>query len=77
VITPVAATVPEFVAVNDKILPVPDDASPIEELLFIHVYVVPATVPVNDTAVALAPLHTVLVSRTATVGVGFTVILKL
>jgi hypothetical protein len=43
VIVEVIGLVPEFNAVNDGIIPLPFAASPIDVLLFVHEYVVPAT----------------------------------
>ena len=59
VIVAVTAAVPGLVAVNDAILPVPDEARPILDVLFVHVYVVPNTAPANVTAAVETPLHKV------------------
>jgi hypothetical protein len=58
-IVAVTATEPLFKAVKDGMLPTPVFARPIEELLFVQVYVVPATAPVKFSAVIAAPLQTV------------------
>ena len=58
VIVAVTGDVPVFTAVNAVILPVPLAINPIEGVLFVHKYVVPATAPPNVTAVVLSALHT-------------------
>ena len=58
VIVAVTGDVPVFTAVNAAILPVPLANNPIEGVLFVHKYVVPATVPPKVTAVVFPPLHT-------------------
>jgi hypothetical protein len=68
-----AGVVPVFVAVNEPILPVPDEASPIEVFVFVQLYVVPLTAPVNVTVAVLPPLHTVWSDDALIVGVGLTV----
>ena len=68
-----AAVVPVFVAVNEPILPVPDDARPIDVFVFVQLYVVPLTAPENVTAAVLPPLHTVWSDDALIVGVGLTV----
>ena len=64
-------------AVNDAILPVPFAARPIDVLLLVHEYTVPAALPENTTAVVGEPLHTVWFATALTVGAGFTVIVKI
>ena len=64
-----------LIAVNAAILPVPLAARPIEVLLFVQLYTVPATVPVKLTEV-VAPLQTIWFAGVFTTGVGFTVIVK-
>jgi len=66
-----------FVATKDGMFPEPLAASPIEVLLFVQLYVVPVTPPVNVTSVVEAPLHTAGSAITFVVGVGLTVIVKL
>ena len=57
VIVAVTGDVPVLMAVNAAILPVPLANNPIEGVLFVHKYVVPATAPPNVTAVVASPLH--------------------
>ena len=75
-IVAVSDVVPAFVAVKLAISPVPLAAKPIEVLSFVQLYVVPVTVPLNVTAVVDALLHKVSSDGSSTVGVGFTVIVK-
>jgi hypothetical protein len=49
----------ELIAVNDVMLPVPLAARPIEGVLLVQLYVVPATVPVKFTAVVAVLLQTI------------------
>ena len=72
----VIGVVPVLVAVKAGTLPVPLAAKPIAVLLLVQLKVVPATAPVNVVAVVLAPLHTTWLAGWFTVGVGFTVIVK-
>jgi hypothetical protein len=67
---------PLFTALNEAILPDPEAANPMAVALFVQLNTVPATVPVNDTAVVGDPLHTTWFASAATVGVGFTVIVN-
>ena len=55
----VTGVVPVFVAVNAPIVPVPEAANPIDVLLFVQLYVVPLTAPLNVTVEVVAPLHSV------------------
>jgi hypothetical protein len=57
-------------------LPVPDADRPIDVFEFVQLYVVPLTAPEKVTAAVVAPLHNVWSAAAATVGVGFTVIVK-
>ena len=66
-----------MMAVNDGMVPVPLAPSPMDRLLLVQLYTVPATGPVNVTAVVAAPLHTVWLATVFTDGVGFTVMVKL
>ncbi len=75
-IVAVAAVVPEFVAVNETMLPVPDADRPIAVFELVQLYVVPLTAPEKVTAAVVAPLHNVWSAAAATVGVGFTVIVN-
>jgi predicted membrane protein len=78
VIVATTGAAPLLVAVKEAILPVPEAARPIEVVLLVQENTVPLTAPVNVSAVVAAPLHTVWVPGEAlTVGVGFTVIVKL
>jgi len=65
---------PALLTVNTPMFPLPLPARPMLVLSFIHVY--PVAVPVNVTAVVLAPLHTVWFPAAPTDGVGFTVMLN-
>lgn len=58
-------------------VPIPDAPRPIVVLLLVHVNTVPAAAPVKVTAVVLLPAHTVWFATAFTVGVGFTVMVKL
>ena len=62
--------------VNEAILVLPEAARPIEVLSLVQLNVVPATVPAKFTAVVDAPLQSAWSAGSATVGVGFTVIVK-
>ena len=59
------------------ILPMPDAPNPILVLLLVQVYTVVGIDPVNTTAAVLVPAHTVWFATAFTVGVGFTVMVKL
>lgn len=72
----VCTTAVVLVAVKLAILPVPAAASPIEVLLFVQLYTVPATDPVKFTAAVAAPLHNTCGNTAFTVGTGFTVMVK-
>lgn len=63
-------------ALNGAIFPEPLAGKPIAGLLFVHVYVVPFTDPVNDIALVGAPLQKLRFAGCTTVGVGFTVIVN-
>jgi hypothetical protein len=76
VIVATTGVVPLFIAVKLAILPVPLAASPMEVLLLVQLYTVPAALPENTTAAVGAPLHTVWFAGAFTVGVGFTVIVN-
>ena len=73
----VTIDVPGLVAVNDAMLPEPDAARPIPGVVFVQLNVVPSTAPVKFTAAVGEPLHKVWLEGATTVGVGFTVIVKL
>lgn len=59
VMVAVMVDVPLLVAVKAGMSPVPDAARPMEGVLFVHAYVVPATAPVKTTAVVVDPLQRV------------------
>jgi hypothetical protein len=65
-----------FVAVKAAILPAPVPASPIDIVLLLHAKVVPVVVLLNVNALWVAPLQSVWLPGTITLGVGFTVIVK-
>jgi hypothetical protein len=58
VIVAITGAVPVLTAANEAIFPVPLTDNPIEGVLFVQRYVVPATVPPKVTAVVFPPLHT-------------------
>lgn len=66
-----------LVAVKAAILPVPLAARPIVVLLLVQLYTVPATGPVKFTAAVVAPLHNTCGATAFTLGIGFTVMVKL
>jgi hypothetical protein len=63
-------------AVNEGILPVPLAASPMEVVLFVQVYTVFATPPLNVTAADAVPLQRSWFAGWFTCVPGFTVIVK-
>jgi hypothetical protein len=65
-----------LVAVNEAMLPVPLAARPIAVLLLVQLYTVPVTAPLKVTADVDALLHTTSLLTAFTVGVGFTVYVK-
>jgi hypothetical protein len=70
VIVAVTGTSVALVATKDGILPIPLAPRPIEVVLFVHEYVVPATAPLNTTGAVDVPVHTVWFETGSTVGVG-------
>ncbi len=70
VMVDVTGEVPALVAVNEPMLPVPLAARPMEVLLLVQLYVVPATAPVKLTAAVAAPAHKVWLPTGFTVGMG-------
>lgn len=66
-----------FVAVNDGIFPLPLAAKPMEVLLFVQLNPVPLTAPVKFIALVIALLHKAWLAGCTTLGVGFTVMVKL
>ena len=65
-----------LVAVKLAILPVPVAANPTVVLVLVQLKTVPATVPVKFTGAVGEPLHNTWLPGCPTVGVGFTVIVK-
>jgi len=76
VIVPTTAVLPLFKAVKDAILPIPEEAKPIDGSEFVHVKVVPDTVPVKFTGLIAALLQTTWLATVVIVGVGFTVMVN-
>jgi hypothetical protein len=76
VIVAVTAVLPVLIAVNDGIVLVPLAPSPMDRLLLVQLYTVPATGPAIVTAVVFDPAHTVWLAIVVTDGVGFTVIVN-
>jgi hypothetical protein len=74
VIVAVTELVPIFTAVKDGCEPVPLAARPMVELEFTQLNVPPAGLLVNADKGTVAPLHTVMLAGTVTVGTGLTVI---
>ena len=65
-----------LIAVNDGISPLPLAAKPMEVLLLVQIKLVAATAPVKFIALVGAVLHIAWLAGWATLGVGFTVIVK-
>ena len=63
-------------AANEAILPVPLAARPMDGVLLVQLYTVPAVAPVKLIAVVEAPLQTTWLVTVFTVGTGFTVMVK-
>ena len=76
-ISPEIVSVVVFAAMNEGILPVPLAPRPIAVLLFVQLKLVPATVLVNVSVPVADPLHTRMLFGMFSLGVGFTVMLKL
>ena len=72
----ITATFDGFSAVNAGILPVPDAANPIDGVLLVQLYTVPATAPVNVTGAVGVLAHTTWLAGWFTVGVGLTVMVN-
>lgn len=70
------AALPEFVAVNDEILPVPLAARPMDVVLFVQLYEAPATEPVKAIGETTTLLHKTWLETLLTTGVGLTVIVN-
>ncbi len=76
--TPVNGTLPAFVAVKDEIpVPEPLTPKPIAGLVFVQLNTVPLTVLLKTTPVVAVPAHKVSSAMADSIGVGFTVIVKL
>jgi hypothetical protein len=73
-IVPVIEDVPEFVAVNDGVFPVPLATKPIAVFEFVHANVAPAGTLANAEAGTIAPLQNVIFVGGVKTGIGFTVI---
>lgn len=67
---------PLLIPMNDGIVLVPLAPNPIEVLLLLQLYTVPATGPAMVTAAVAVPLHTVWLAMAFTDGVGLTVIVN-
>lgn len=65
-----------FIAVNEGMLPLPLAANPMELVLLVQLYTVPATVPEKLMAAVVALLHTTWLDIAFTVGEGLTVIVN-
>ena len=65
-----------FVAVKDAILPDPAAARPMDGVLLVQLYIVPATAPLKLMAAVEAPLHNSWLLTALTVAVGLTVIVN-
>ena len=70
------AAFPLFTALNAAIFPAPVPGIPIEGILFVQLYVVFATDPLNVTAVVGKPLHTTWFAGAIILGVGLTKIVN-
>ena len=77
VMVAVIGVVPVFTALNDAMFPLPDAPNPMDGVLFAQAKDVPVTGPAKFMAAVGAPLHKVWFATAFTVGVGFTVIVKL
>jgi hypothetical protein len=76
VIFAAVATVPELIAVNEEMPPVPLDARPIDVLSLVQLYAVPLMAPLKPIEAVDDPLHTDWLDTVATVGVGLTLIVN-
>ena len=77
VMVAVTGVLPALMAINDGIVLAPLAPNPMDGLLLVQLYTVPATGPVMATAVVAAPAHTVWFAIVFTAGVGLTVMVKL
>ena len=55
----ITGVVPVLIVAKEAMFPVPLAASPIDVVLFVQLYVVPVTDPLNVTVAVLEPLHKV------------------
>ena len=69
----VTGIVPVLIALKDAMFPDPLAARPMDGVLLVQLYIVPATGPLNVTGAVGAPLQTAWLGIGLTVGVGFTV----
>ena len=76
VMVAVAGVIPGLFVTNARISPVPLAAKPIAGLLFVQLNAVPFTVPTKLISVVEEPSHSIWSLTGPTVGVGFTIILK-
>ena len=76
VMVAVTGAVPLLTAVKEGILPFPAAARPMDGVLFVHAYVVPATGPLKLTAAVALLLQTTWLAKALTEGVGFTVMVN-
>ena len=76
-IVAVTGLVPVLIAANVAILPVPLAARPMDGVLLVQLYTVPAVAPVKLMAVVEAPLQTTWLVTVFTVGTGFTVMVNI
>lgn len=76
VMVAVTGVLPVLIAINDGIVLAPLAPRPMDGLLFVQLYTVPATGPVMVTAVVAAPAHTVWLAIVFTAGVGLTVMVN-
>ena len=77
VMVAVTGTLVVLIAVNAGMFPLPLAARPMEGLSFVQLNAVPATLPVKLVAAVLAALQITWFAGCTTLGVGFTVIVKL
>ena len=76
VMVAVTGVLPILMAINAGMVLVPLAPRPMDVLLFVQLYTVPATGPLMVIGVVAVPLHTVWLGMVFTAGVGFTVIVK-
>lgn len=70
------AVMPLLIAVNGLMFPFPLAAKPIDVLLFVQLYEVPATDPVKVIRLVRSPLHILWFAGCATLGTGLTVMVN-